>query len=133
MDHGRAPAWLLLVLTCLAPACAPRYQHVVERPLSSGDTLVCPGYLVWNNAPVRDVFLVINGSCTRCRISRLPRYPRLERTDRTRPRARSVECVGPTPRHDISLLPRWTLGERSCAIRDDDAARDDRLDDDVQR
>jgi hypothetical protein len=57
--------WLLLS-TCLAlsGACAARYEHVVERGLGSAEALACPGYLVWNNAPVRDVFLVINGSGT---------------------------------------------------------------------
>jgi hypothetical protein len=56
--------WLSLasLWLALAAGCAPRYQNVVERPLPSRDDLTCPGYLVWNRAPVRDVFLVVNGS-----------------------------------------------------------------------
>lgn len=57
-------AWLPLASLCLALAtgCAPRYQNLVERPLPLPDNLACPGYLVRNRAPVRDVFLVVNGS-----------------------------------------------------------------------
>ena len=58
-------AWFFpLASLCLAltAGCAPRYRNLVERPLPSPDNLVCPGYLVWNRAPVRDVFLVVNGS-----------------------------------------------------------------------
>jgi hypothetical protein len=122
MDHGRAPAWLLLVLTCLALACAPRYQHVVERPLSSGDTLVCSGYLVWNNAPVRDVFLVINGSGA---LSNAFVHPTLDNLVNTRRLAYStydkpgIHAPFGDPadlRRDYALLERYTLGHGvACA------------------
>jgi len=57
-------AWFPAASLCLAliGGCAPRYRNVIQRPLASADDLVCPGYLVWNRAPVRDVFLVVNGS-----------------------------------------------------------------------
>lgn len=46
----------------LPSACSPHYQHVIQRSLPATGALACPGYLVWNNEPVRNVFLVINGS-----------------------------------------------------------------------
>jgi hypothetical protein len=52
------------IAALLTAACAPRYQHLVERDLASTDSLTCPGYLVWTREPVRDVFVVINGSGT---------------------------------------------------------------------
>lgn len=60
-------AWAVALLLAIFGAtvvagCAPRYQHVVERSLRSTGGLECRGYLVWNQEPVRDVFLVINGS-----------------------------------------------------------------------
>lgn len=54
----------LVVLSFIlgAAACVPRYEHVVATPLRSTGGLECPGYVVWNEEPVRDVFVVINGS-----------------------------------------------------------------------
>jgi hypothetical protein len=46
----------------LIAACSPRHQHVVDRELRSTGGLECPGYLVWDQEPVQDVFLVISGS-----------------------------------------------------------------------
>ncbi len=59
----RAVTILLGLLGALViAACAPRYQHVIDRQLRSTGGLECPGYLVWNQEPVREVFLIINGS-----------------------------------------------------------------------
>jgi hypothetical protein len=52
----------LALLVLLTSGCAAHYQHVVERALPAAEGLSCAGYLVWNQEPVRDVFLVINGS-----------------------------------------------------------------------
>ena len=54
-----------MCLAVLVTACGgARYEHLVERELAASDELTCPGYLAWNREPVRDVFLVINGSGT---------------------------------------------------------------------
>jgi hypothetical protein len=57
-----------LLVMCVAvlvlEGCGPRYAYLVQRELAAGDELRCGGYLVWNHEPVRDVFLVINGSGT---------------------------------------------------------------------
>lgn len=65
--RGRALVFAVaaLVLAPFAGACAPGYRHVIEHALPSSDTLACDGFLVWNNEPVRDVWLVINGSGNR--------------------------------------------------------------------
>jgi hypothetical protein len=49
-----------LALLLLAAGCG--HQHIVERPLPVEDGLACSGFLVWDREPVRDVFLVLNGS-----------------------------------------------------------------------
>ncbi len=51
-----------IAATFLLAACGPSYAHLVERDLAATESLTCPSYLVWENEPVRDVFLVINGS-----------------------------------------------------------------------
>lgn len=62
------PTHAIRLLTCaaltLAPGCGPQYEHLAERSLAAPPELSCPGYLVWNHEPVRDVFLVMNGSGT---------------------------------------------------------------------
>ncbi len=115
--------WLLLS-TCLALAggCAARYQHVVERRLTAPDALACPGYLVWNNAPVREVFLVINGSGT---LSNAFVHPTFEGLVTSRPVAYStydkpgISAPFGDPaavRRDDALLERYTLGHGvACA------------------
>src|SRR5207248_62596 len=50
-------------LALVATGCGTsRYAHLDERPLRSFDALGCRGYLAWSREPVRDVFVVINGS-----------------------------------------------------------------------
>jgi pimeloyl-ACP methyl ester carboxylesterase len=112
--------WLLLACAslCLAltSGCGPHYQHIVERPLAAGDDLVCPGYLVWNSEPVRDVFLVINGSGA---LSNAFVHPSLEGALKTEHVAYSTyDKPGITApfgdpakvRRNYSLLERYTLG-----------------------
>ena len=109
---------------CLAPsgACAARFEHVVERGLASKDGLACAGYLVWNQGPVRDVFLVINGSGTG---SNAFVHPTFEGLLSTRPVAYStydkpgVSAPFGDPgsvRRDYATLERYTLGHGiACA------------------
>jgi hypothetical protein len=59
------PQQVLFAFVALLAGCGPRFDHVAERtlptsPLAASPT--CGGYLVWNHEPVRDVFLVVNGS-----------------------------------------------------------------------
>lgn len=121
---GRALARLLLLLTCvvLPSACAPRYQHVVERPLSSTDGLVCPGYLVWNNDPVRDVFLVVNGSGSLSNAFVHPSFENLVSTQRVaystydKPGIHAPFGDPADVRRDDARLERYTLGHGvACA------------------
>jgi hypothetical protein len=96
---------------------------VIERPLASADNLVCPGYLVWNNEPVRDVFLVINGSGT---LSNAFVHPTLEGVLKTHRVAYStydkpgIEAPFGDPakvRRDYSMLEHYTLGHGvACSI-----------------
>jgi pimeloyl-ACP methyl ester carboxylesterase len=95
---------------------------VVERGLATPDALTCPGYLVWNNAPVRDVFLVINGSGTG---SSAFVHPTFEGLLSHRPVAYStydkpgVSAPFGDPaavRRDYATLERYTLGHGiACA------------------
>jgi hypothetical protein len=100
----------------LAVGCAARYQHVVERRLASPDDLTCPGYLVWNREPVRDVFLVVNGSGIG---SNAFLHPTFEDAIATRPIAYAtfakpgVRAPFDDPaavRRDDAILARYTLG-----------------------
>jgi hypothetical protein len=59
-----ALSFLSLAFLPLFLAACGRYQHLVEHNLASADTLACTGYVVWNHEPVRDVFVVVNGSGT---------------------------------------------------------------------
>ena len=95
---------------------------MLERPLAAPDGLACPGYLVWNNAPVRDVFLVINGSGT---LSNAFVHPSLEGLVSSRPVGYStydkpgISAPFGDPaavRRDYALLERYTLGHGvACA------------------
>jgi hypothetical protein len=111
----------LLGLTFFA-ACGPRYQHLVERNFASADALACPGYVVWNREPVRDVFLVVNGSGT---LSNAFVNPSFEAAMSTGPIAYAtfdkpgVRAPFGDPaalRRDDALLQRYTLGHGvACA------------------
>jgi hypothetical protein len=117
-------AWLPLASVCLALAagCAPHYQNVVERPLPAPDDLSCPGTLVWNRGPVRDVFLVVNGSGIG---SSAFVHPSFKTTLATRPVAYAtfdkpgIRAPFDDPaavRRDDALLARYTLGHGvACA------------------
>jgi hypothetical protein len=110
--------------SCLAllSACGPRYQHVVERSLPAAADLACPGYLVWNNEPVRDVFLVINGSGI---LSNAFVHPTFERTLDSRrvayatydkPGVRAPFGDPAAVRRDHAMFERYTLGHGvACA------------------
>ena len=95
---------------------------MVERRLAAPDALACPGYLVWNNAPVRDVFLVINGSGSG---SNAFVHPTFDGLLNSRPVAYStydkpgVSAPFGDPaavRRDYATLERYTLGHGiACA------------------
>jgi hypothetical protein len=118
-----AVAWLPLSL-CLAlcAGCAPRYQHVVARSLASSDALVCPGYLVWNREPVRDVFLVVNGSGTLSNAFVHPTFEALMSTSAVayatfdKPGVRAPFGDPAALRRDDAIFQRYTLGHGvACA------------------
>jgi pimeloyl-ACP methyl ester carboxylesterase len=108
----------------LVGGCAGRFEHVVERGLAAPDGLACPGYLVWNNAPVRDVFLVINGSGTGSNAFVHPSFAELLTG---RPVAYStydkpgVSAPFGDPgavRRDYATLERYTLGHGIACARE---------------
>jgi hypothetical protein len=113
------------ILTLLAAGCGTtRYAHLVERPLrsSDGDDLACPAYLTWSHEPVRDVFLVINGSGTGSSAFVHPSFARPMRHpvayltyDKPGIEARFGE--GPRSLHrDDGILQKYTLGHGiACA------------------
>jgi pimeloyl-ACP methyl ester carboxylesterase len=116
--------WFPLVALCLAlgAGCAPRYQNVVERPLPSRDDLTCPGYLVWNGAPVRDVFLVVNGSGIGSSAFVHPTFKTLIATGPVayatfdKPGIRAPFDDPAAVRRDDATLARYTLGHGvACA------------------
>ncbi|MBL8956235.1 MAG: hypothetical protein JNK82_36015 [Myxococcaceae bacterium] len=43
---------------------AARPTHLLERSVAGGEGLECRAFVAWNHEPVRDAFLVINGSGT---------------------------------------------------------------------
>jgi pimeloyl-ACP methyl ester carboxylesterase len=107
----------------LVPACAPRYQHVAARQLRSSGGLECPGYLVWDQEPARDVFVVIAGSGT---LSNAFVHPALEETIHTRqvayltfdkPGIRAPFGDPAAARRHDAVLQRYTLGHgTACAV-----------------
>ena len=112
----------LLGATSLA-ACAPRYQHVVERPLRSRGGLECPGYLVWNREPVRDVFLVISGSGHLSNAFVHPSSEEILDTQRVayatydKPGIRAPFGDPAAVQRDYSIFERYTLGHgTACAL-----------------
>jgi hypothetical protein len=120
----RAATWLPLssLWLALAAGCAPRYHHVVARPLASSDDLACSGYLVWNREPVRDAFLVLNGSGIG---SNAFVHPSFKDTITTSPIAYAtfdkpgIRAPFDDPaavRRDDAILARYTLGHGiTCA------------------
>jgi hypothetical protein len=114
--------FLALVGVALPSACSPHYQHVTERPLPATDGLACPGYLVWNNEPVRNVFLVINGSG---KLSNAFVHPSLEGALHThriayatydKPGIQAPFGDPAAVRRDYAALERYTLGHGiACA------------------
>src|SRR6187551_1385363 len=106
----------------LLAACGPRYKHVVERSLAAASDLACPGYLVWNDEPVRDVFLVINGSGILSNAFVHPTFEGVMRTHRVaystydKPGVRAPFGDPAAVRRDLSTFARYTLGHGiACA------------------
>lgn len=123
---ARAVVVLLAVfgLTFVA-ACAPHYRHVVERSLRSTGGLECTGYLVWNQEPVRDVFLVISGSGTLSNAFVHPSFEEILGTHRVayatydKPGIRAPFGDPAAVQRDYSILGRYTLGHgKACAIEE---------------
>lgn len=106
----------------LSSACGTHYEHVVERPLPSADHLVCPGYLVWNSEPVRDVFLVVNGSGILSNAFVHPSFEGVLQSHRVaystydKPGIAAPFGDPAKVRRDDSILERYTLGHGvSCS------------------
>jgi pimeloyl-ACP methyl ester carboxylesterase len=121
---ARAMAILLgLFGATLTPACAPPYQHVASRQLRSTEGLECPGYLVWNDEPVRDVLLVISGSGN---LSNAFVHPSFEDTLNThrvayltydKPGIRAPFGDPAAVNRDYAVFERYTLGHgMACAV-----------------
>jgi hypothetical protein len=110
------------IAVVLTPACTPRYQHLVERDLSATDSLTCPGYVVWNQEPVRDVFVVINGSGILSNAFVHPSFQKVLSTHRVayatydKPGIRApFDDPAAVSRND-ALIERYTLGHGvACA------------------
>jgi hypothetical protein len=123
LDHrSRSAVALPLLGLVLVAACAPRYQHVVVRDLASADALVCPGYLVWNREPVRDVFLVVNGSGILSNAFVHPSFAAIMSTSPVgyatfdKPGVRAPFGEPAALRRDDATLQRYTLGHGvACA------------------
>ena len=99
----------------LPSACSPHYQHMIERPLPATGALVCPGYLAWNNEPVRDVFLVINGSGA---LSNAFVHPTLEgplHTYRVAYATYDKPGIQATPRRYDETTPHWNATRSGTA------------------
>lgn len=114
---------LLALAVMLLAACAPRYQHVVERPLPSTGGLECPGYLVWNQEPVRDVFLVVSGSGNLSNAFVHPAFEDLVGAQRVayatydKPGIRAPFGDPAAVQRDYSIFERYTLGHgKACAL-----------------
>ena len=107
----------------LMTGCAPRYQHVVERPLRSTGGLECPGYLVWNQEAVRDVFLVIAGSGLLSNAFVHPSFEEILGTHRVayatydKPGIRAPFGDPAAVRRDHAIFERYTLAHgKACAL-----------------
>jgi hypothetical protein len=112
-----------LVLAALTVGCrGPSYQHVVERGLTANDGLSCPGYLVWDQDPVRDVFLVINGSGTLSNAFVHPHFEEVMSSHRVaystydKPGILAPFGDPAAVKRNAALLERYTLGRGvACA------------------
>lgn len=120
---ARGVVLLALFGGTLLAACAPRYQHVVERPLRSTGGLECSGYLVWNQEPVRDVFLVISGSGHLSNAFVQPIFEEILDTQRVayatydKPGIRAPFGDPAAVQRDYSIFERYTLGHgTACAL-----------------
>ena len=114
---------LWLFAATFIAACAPRYKHVVDRQLRSTGGLECPGYLVWNQEPVRDVFLVISGSGNLSNAFVHPSFEDAVGTHRVayltydKPGIRAPFGDPAAVRRDYAVFERYTLGHgTACAI-----------------
>jgi hypothetical protein len=112
----------LLGATFIA-ACAPGYQHVVDRKLPSTGGLECAGYLAWNQEQVRDVFLVISGSGNRSNAFVHPSFEEIVSTQRVayatydKPGIRAPFGDPAAVRRDYAIFEKYTLGHgKACAI-----------------
>jgi hypothetical protein len=120
---ARAVALLGLFGATFIAACAPRYQHVVDRQLRSTGGLECPGYLAWNQEPVRDVFLVISGSGNLSNAFVHPAFEEILGTQRVayatydKPGIRAPFGDPAAVRRDYATFEQYTLGHgTACAI-----------------
>ncbi|HEY8943683.1 MAG TPA: hypothetical protein VIM73_05445 [Polyangiaceae bacterium] len=121
---ARAGALLLVVFgATFVAACGPRYQHVLERPLRSTGGLECSGYLVWNQQPVQDVFLVIAGSGNLSNAFVHPSFEEILGTHRVayatydKPGIRAPFGDPAAVRRDYASFERYTLAHgRACAL-----------------
>jgi hypothetical protein len=121
--RARASPLLPVALALMATACGPRYAHLVERELPA-DGLVCPGYLVWNDEPVRHVFLVINGSGTGSSAFLHPTFDGVVSTRSVayatydKPGISAPFDDPAAARRDDAILERYTLGHGvACATQ----------------
>lgn len=112
----------LLGATVIA-ACAPRYPHVADRQLRSTGGLECPGYLVWKQEPVRDVFLVISGSGNLSNAFVHPSFEEILSTQRVayatydKPGIRAPFGDPAAVHRDYTTFEHYTLGHgTACAI-----------------
>lgn len=102
--------------------CATHYEHLVEHPLTTHDDLACTGYFVWNHEPVRDVFLVLNGSGWFSNAFVHPDLDALVDSDRVayatydKPGIWAPFGDPAHGRRDFAMLERYTLGHGvACA------------------
>jgi hypothetical protein len=109
----------VLVLTL---ACGAHYEHLVERQLPAPDELSCGAFLAWNHEPVRDAFLIINGSGTLSNAFVHPSFQDLLDTRRVaystydKPGIRAPFADPAALHRDDALLQRYTLGHGvACA------------------
>lgn len=116
----RSSCLALLVMACGGTS----YQHLVERELAADAQLLCPGFLVWNNEPVRDVFLIINGSGTLSNAFVHPTFQGLLSTEQVayatydKPGVWAPFDDPAAVRRDDALLQRYTLGHGiACATQ----------------
>lgn len=112
-----------VITSALLAACAPRYQHVAERPLRSIGELECPGYLAWNREPVGDVMLVIGGSGHLSNAFVHPSFEDILGAQRVayatydKPGIRAPFGDPAAVQRDAPIFERYTLGHgKACAL-----------------